>query len=131
VKPSVTPKPTTEPLPATRPYPLDTITEYVALLNSRQYEQAFAILSDDFKGRNHCCDADGSYSVQPYIDYWQTVERLVLVDLFLESQSDSQAVANTVWRFERANTDDVVLRFRITLNYENRWQIERVAFVEN
>lgn len=111
--------------------PLDVTWAYIEFLNRRQYEPAFAILSNDFKKRNHCCDSKGKYLIQPYIDYWETVERLTVLEISLESQLQSEAIINIVWRFDSFNSSDAIFRHQITLIYTGRWQIDRVTSVSN
>lgn len=106
----------------------DTIDEYVAFLNRGRYRRAFAILSDGFKSRNHCCDNDGNYQIQPYIDYWSTIDQLEVQELYATSVTETKATVNTPLVFKRANLDDVFINYQFTMIKEgDNWYIDKVS----
>lgn len=57
------------------------------------------MLSNHFKERQHCCNPDGSYAIQPYIDWWDTVQRVDVLDVDATHINSTGATVNVRLRF--------------------------------
>jgi len=70
-KPTISTKPPSAPTTAPSSVsPVQFIKDYYAGINARRYPQTWAMLSDYFKQRMHCCNADGSYQYDEEYVVW-------------------------------------------------------------
>ncbi|MFC2053022.1 hypothetical protein ACFLV7_01815 [Chloroflexota bacterium] len=70
--------PTTTITPQAGLSPEEFIRSYYSLINQRQYQTTFAMLSDSFKDRLHCCNPDGSYKFGSYEEWWDSVSEVTI-----------------------------------------------------
>ena len=61
--------------------PEEFIRSYYSLINQRQYQTTFAMLSDSFKDRKHCCNPDGSYKFRPYEEWWDSISEVKIISV--------------------------------------------------
>jgi len=61
--------------------PEEFIRLYYSLINQRQYQTTFAMLSDSFKDKKHCCNPDGSYKFGPYEEWWNSVSEVKIISV--------------------------------------------------
>lgn len=80
------PSPSVEMDPSTSITPIQFVRDYFSLLNDRQYQEAWAELSDNFK-KNHTYD--------DYVDFWNTVDKAEISLIEVRSQSDSEVYVYT------------------------------------
>lgn len=76
---------------------------YYALINQREYNTSFSMLSDNFKDRFHCCNPDGSYQIQPYIDWWNTIDEVEVYSVKTTPRSENSALATVRLIYHRAD----------------------------
>jgi len=117
--------------PTRPPYmkPDDFIRSYYQEINDRNYGLTFSWLSSDFKDRNHCCNADGSYKIEPYIEWWKTIERVDVISTEVVNWDDQTAQVNVKLCYYTINgvTDiDNNVIFLMLDEDSNTWLIERV-----
>jgi len=98
--------PTLEPIPSNTPQPAveptiqpaaDFLSEYFSLINSRNYPETWARLSDNYKSAHN---PDG---YEPYVDFWNTVAQVDLLSPDVAYQ----------------NADAAKVSVRLNLAYEN------------
>jgi len=74
--------------------PVEFIHQYYALVQSGNYEEAFALLTEDFRDRNHTSDL-GGYGA--YVDWWESIERIEILSARVEySQGNIAKVVATI-----------------------------------
>jgi hypothetical protein len=87
--------------------PADFIRRYYSLINERDYETAFGMLSNSFKDRFHCCNPDGSYQIEPYIDWWNTIDRVTVLSVDTNRWSSDKAQVTIQIRYNKADGSTV------------------------
>ena len=65
------------------------------------------MLSNNFKNRFHCCNPDGSYQIGPYIDYWDTIDRVTVLDVDTNRWSSDSAQVTIQIRYDKASGSTV------------------------
>lgn len=113
IAPSITspPPPTqTEQPPPDNPTPLpnygspgDFMRTYYDLINQREYNTTFAMLSNNFKKRFHCCNPDGSYQIEPYIDWWNKIDEVEVYSVKTTPRNGSTAQVTVRLIYHRAD----------------------------
>lgn len=83
--------------------PIQFAIAYFKALNQAEYATAFSWLADSFKRAHHCCNSDGSYLLQPYIDWWGSFERVEVVKIELREQREETAIVYVYLRYYRPN----------------------------
>jgi hypothetical protein len=87
--------------------PGDFIRRYYSLINERAYTTTFGMLSNNFKNRFHCCNPDGSYQIGPYIDWWDTIDRVTVLDVDTNRWSSDFAWVTIQIRYDKASGSTV------------------------
>ena len=67
------------------------IREYFTALSNQNYERSWQMLSTEFKDKHHCCNTDGSYQLQPYINWWNNFEYIEVMRVSIEDQTSDTA----------------------------------------
>jgi len=102
------------------------VRDYFQAINNREYEQSWQMLTPNFKDIRHCCDSEGNYEFQPYVDWWDKFERVEIVSTSVEYQSSEEATVTTRLRYHRvadASVTTAVSAFKLV--WENdRWFID-------
>lgn len=70
------------------------IQDYYTTVNNRNYTQAWSMLSDEFKTKNHNCAEDKNIICQDYLDWWNSIDH-VSVD-YIEITEQGLDTANVV-----------------------------------
>jgi len=83
--------------------PDDFIRRYYSLINERAYDTTFGMLSSTFKDRFHCCNPDGSYQIEPYINWWDTIDRVSVLLVDTNRWSSDTAQVTVQIRYDKAN----------------------------
>jgi len=83
--------PTTTIAPQSGLSPEEFIRSYYSLINQRQYQPTFAMLSDSFKDRKHCCNPDGSYKFGPYEEWWDSVSEVTIISVDTQGWDNKSA----------------------------------------
>ncbi len=81
--------------------PIEFVQAYFDTINKGDYTTAFSWLSDSFKQAHHCCNADGSYRLQPYIDWWENFSRIDIEKINLREQQSDTAIVYVYLRYYR------------------------------
>ena len=76
------------------------IRNYYQAINSRDYENTWSLLSDAFRANAHS-PQNGGY--QGYVDFWNTVERVEVLDIKILEQSSQSAKAFVVANYHYKN----------------------------
>ena len=100
------------------------INYYYGLINDRQYEQAWSLLSNDFISRNHNNDA-GGYSA--YVDWWNSISSVTVSSAESEYQGGNSAKVVTLLRYKKKNScsyDDKVYFQLIYDQSRDTWLID-------
>ncbi|MBN1148563.1 MAG: hypothetical protein JXA78_14990 [Anaerolineales bacterium] len=114
--PTQTPTPTPgEPGSWQRINPEAFIREYYSLINKRQYAKTFAMLSDGFKQRNHCCKPDGSFDEGPYKDWWNSIKKVEVLSASVKTREQNRALVEVELRYYRMDGRVVEDRHTFTL----------------
>jgi len=71
--------------------PEEFIRSYYSLINQRQYQTTFAMLSDSFKDKKHCCNPDGSYEFGPYEEWWDSVSEVTIISVDTQGWDNTSA----------------------------------------
>lgn len=58
--------------------PDQAVKNYYQLINDRQYDRTWAMLSDSFKKKFNCCNPDGSFKFDEYLMWWNSVGRVAV-----------------------------------------------------
>lgn len=87
--------------------PGDFIRRYYSLINDRAYTTTFEMLSNSFKDRFHCCNPNGSYQIGPYMDWWNTIDRVTVLSVDTERWSSDFAQVTIQIRYDRADGSTV------------------------
>ncbi len=128
---SPAPPPTLTALPTRRPSPTPVVSQispeqiirvYYNAINQRNYDQAWSILSDDFKNKYN------STGYGPYVNWWDTVEEMEILQLEIrEKQGPSSAVIFSKLRYhykDRRVVDDSYLFTVIAWSWQYGWLID-------
>ena len=83
--------PTTTITPHSGLSPEEFIRSYYSLINQRQYQTTFAMLSDSFKDRKHCCNPDGSYKFEPYEQWWDSISEVTIISVDTKGWDNTSA----------------------------------------
>lgn len=133
VQPSSTSIQATEPptytpvVPQTQLSPDEFISLYYSLINQAQYQITFGMLSDDFKDRKHCCNPDGSYQYEPYVDWWDSVSEVTIlsVDTKRWDETSAQVVVEIRYNYNSGRkVVDTHTFYLITDPLGNSWLID-------
>jgi serine/threonine-protein kinase len=83
------------------------VRNYYDLINARRYEEAWSILSVNFKNNEHR-NADGSYNFDEYTGWWDRVAQVTVLEAVTIQQSDSYATVEAYIRYlmRDGSTDD-------------------------
>ncbi len=102
------------------------IRAYYAALSDEQYELAFSWLTDGFKERHHCCNADGGYQYKPYEDWWKTIERIDVRGVTVLSQTarEAQVIVQCRYYFKDGRVVDDDHAFGLVKGADNIWRID-------
>jgi hypothetical protein len=104
--------------------PIRFVEAYINHLNAGDYETAFDWLAETYKLEHHCCNADGSYRIQPYINWWQNFSRIDIEQIEIYEQQTGHVVVYVYLRYHRIDgsvTDD---QNYVHLSLENgEWRI--------
>jgi hypothetical protein len=65
------------------------------------------MLSNSFKDRFHCCNPDGSYQIEPYIDWWNTIDRVTVLSVDTNRWSSDKAQVTIQIRYNKADGSTV------------------------
>ncbi len=76
---------------------------YYALINQREYNTSFGMLSNNFKNRFHCCNPDGSYQIKPYIDWWNSIDEVEVYSVKTTPRSENSAQVTVRLIYHRAD----------------------------
>jgi general secretion pathway protein A len=57
------------------------IRTYYQAINQRQYTQTWAMLSTNFKKTRLCCDPEGNYKFHNYTGWWNTIEKVEVLEV--------------------------------------------------
>jgi hypothetical protein len=100
--------PTTTIVPPSGLSPEQFIRSYYSLINQHQYQTTFAMLSDSFKDRKHCCNPDGSYKFGPYEEWWDSVSevRIISVDTQGWDNTSAKVVIGIIYYMNDGRTVD-------------------------
>ncbi len=108
---------TTIPLPTNTPEnyidPTAFITNYFSLINERRYEEAWSKLSTKFK-ENFSKRTDGG-GYDEYVDYWNTVAKVEIAFIEIQSQSNSNALvyAEILFNYKAGNTETGHITYKL------------------
>jgi hypothetical protein len=91
--------PTTTITPQAGLSPEEFIRSYYSLINQRQYQTTFAMLSDSFKDRKHCCNPDGSYKFGPYEEWWDSVSEVTIISVDTNGWDNTSAIVVVMINF--------------------------------
>lgn len=72
------------------------IRNYYNGINNREYEKTWSMLSDHFKQEHHCCNPDGTYQIEPYIEWWNTVRKIDVISV-QEISSNENSANVAIW----------------------------------
>jgi hypothetical protein len=75
------------------------IRNYYNAINQRQYQFAFSLLSTSFKENYHCCEKNGSYKYDEYVNWWNSVKEVEIQKVEIQKLNSSRATVYTVLRF--------------------------------
>ncbi len=106
--------------------PEQLIRDYFQAINNREYEKSWQMLSPNFKDIRHCCDSDGNYEFQPYVDWWNSFEQVEIVNTSVEYQSPEEATVTTRLRYQKledASVANGVSTFKLIWE-NNSWFID-------
>jgi|CXWL01.1.fsa_nt_gi hypothetical protein len=107
--------PTSQPTKISEGYtdPISFINEYFSLINERRYEDAWARLSNKFK-ENFANRTDGG-GYNDYVDYWNTVNKVEIAFIEIQSQSDTQAIvyAEILFNYKAGNTETGHIKYKL------------------
>lgn len=67
------------------------VRDYYSAINRRQYNLTWSILSPHFKSIFNCCNSNGDYDFDSYVNFWDSVERVDTGDVRVIQQNDSTA----------------------------------------
>ena len=126
---TITPEPSLTPLTALPERPDDFIRFYYQAINDRRYELTFSLLSRGFKDRNHCCNVDGSYQIEPYIEWWNTIESVDIISTdVINSDNNTAQVSVTLCYYTKKGATDIdqYWYFLILDEIRNAWLIDIV-----
>lgn len=76
------------------------IRTYYQAINSRNYELTWSLLSDDFRANSNSLE-NGGY--QGYVDFWNTVDRVEILETRILEQSDQSAKVFVVANYHYKN----------------------------
>ncbi|MEW5870376.1 MAG: serine/threonine-protein kinase [Chloroflexota bacterium] len=103
------------------PEPDEFIREYYGAINQRQYELAWSMLTENFKDRYN---ASG---FGPYEDWWDTVERIDVLEENIQEQSSTRSVIAVKLRFTYKTgkvVDDNSVYELVKYPWSYGWKIE-------
>lgn len=103
----VSPTKTGQVTPAIAGSPQEFIRSYYELINQHQYNTAFDMLSVNFKDRFHCCNPDGSYQIEPYIDWWDSIKKVTVLSISTNPSSDQTVQVTVTLRYLKKNGDTI------------------------
>ncbi len=104
--------------------PTQFINYYYGLINSRQYDQAWSLLSEDFISRNHGNNS-GGYSA--YVDWWDSVYRVTVTSGEIKYLSGESAKVIILLNYEMKNNSSYEDRVYFQLIYDesrDTWLID-------
>jgi len=102
--------------------PEQAVRYYYQLINDRQYDKTWAMLSTNFKDARHR-NPDGSYDFRGYKGFWETISKIVVKDAKTEKQNDTTATvaAHLLYYTKRGSIDDRPnFRIQLVLDPVNR-----------
>jgi LasA protease len=114
------PSATSQTVTLTAQTPHDFITSYFDAINSRNYALTWSLLSDRFKNNFNGSSQDG---YQVYVDFWNTVNQVTVLDVTHMCQGDLCAV-NVTLRLDYYNGQSDTSIYPYTLTYDharNTW----------
>ena len=94
--------------PQTQMSPDEFIRLYYSLINQGQYQTTFGMLSDDFKDRKHCCNPDGSYQFEPYVDWWDSISKVTVLSVDTKRSDEASAQVVVEIRYNYNSDREVV-----------------------
>ena len=107
--------PTSQPTETSETYtdPIVFITDYFSLINERRYDNAWAKLSTRFK-ENFTNRTDGG-GYNDYVAYWNTVEKVEIAFIEIQSQSDTEALiyAEILFNYKAGNTETGHIKYKL------------------
>jgi hypothetical protein len=72
------------------------IRDYFAGIDNRDYERTWSMLSDKFKKKHNCCNPDGTFQLQSYVDWWNTVKKTEILKV-QEINLNNNSATIKVW----------------------------------
>jgi hypothetical protein len=107
--------PTSQPTKISEGYtdPISFINEYFSLINERRYDDAWARLSNKFK-ENFTNRTDGG-GYNEYVEYWNTVNKVEIAFIELQSQNDTEAIvyAEILFNYKTGNTETGHVKYKL------------------
>ena len=104
--------------------PAQFLKRYYGLINDRQYNQAWSLLSEDFKSRNHGNNT-GGYSA--YVDWWNTVSKVTVSSAEIKYQGVESAKVIILLHYEMKNNSSYEDKVYFQLIYDkssDSWLID-------
>ena len=93
--------------------PVEFINEYFSLINERRYDDAWARLSNRFV--ENFANRTGGGGYNDYVEYWNTVNKVEIAFIEIQSQSDTQAIvyAEILFNYKAGNTEIGHIKYKL------------------
>lgn len=93
------------------------IRAYYSAINDQKYEQAWEMLSDEFKVR---------HSFNEYVDWWDTIEKVDIFDVDIVEQNHDTAVINVIMSYLPKDGDKLegTNTFKLISDGKGSWLID-------
>ena len=108
--------------------PAQFIQSYYMMINNRQYDASWLMLSPRFKDKYHCCKADGSHDLNSYLNWWNKIKTVEILRVETLEYNAETATLKAELRYSFKNKNRVIPdthTFKLIKDINNTWLIEQ------
>jgi len=103
------------------------IRDYYTAISNRHYDKTWLMLSNYFKDQFHCCHSDGSYKLNSYLKWWNSIQKVETLSVKVKASNEYSTTVRAKLRYyfkKKGRIVDDTHTFKLVTDTENGWLID-------